>query len=113
MYLIGLVPFGLNKLFSLWLYAQRRQREAARIATWSLGTNILFSLLLIYPLGGAGLALSTSISGAVAFLATLRAVGKTHILAIIAPKNGLQWMLASVLFTFAVIAFKELIHAYL
>ncbi len=113
MYLVGLIPFGLNKLFSLWLYAQRRQREAAKIATWSLGTNILFSLALIYPLGGAGLALSTSISGAVAFFATLHAVGKEHILDIIAPKNGLQWMLASVLFTFIVIAFKELINVYL
>lgn len=113
MYLIGLVFFGLNKLFSLWLYAQRRQAEAAKIATWSLATNIVFSLALISPLGGAGLALSTSISGAVAFIATLRAVGKTHVFAIIRPRKGFQWMLASVLFTFAVIAFKELIHAYL
>ncbi|MEJ2500677.1 MAG: murein biosynthesis integral membrane protein MurJ [Campylobacterales bacterium] len=113
MYLIGLIPFGLNKLFSLWLYAQRRQNEAARIATWSLGTNIVFSLALIVPLGGAGLALSTSLSGAVAFIATLRAVGKAHVSDIIRPKNGFQWMLASVLFTFAVIAFKELLHAYL
>lgn len=113
MYLIGLLPFGINKLFSLWLYAQRRQREAAMIATWSLGTNILFSLALIYPMGGAGLALSTSISGAVAFIATLRAVGREHVSDIIQPKNGGQWLLVSVLFTFAVIAIKELLHAYL
>jgi len=113
MYMLGLVLFGLNKLFSLWLYAQRRQGEAAKIATWSLVTNIVFSLALIYPMGGAGLALSTSISGAVGFAATLRAVGKSHVSDIIRPKNGFQWLLASVLFTFAVIAFKELLHAYL
>ena len=112
MYLVGLVPFGLNKLFSLWLYAQRRQGEAARIATWSLGTNVLFSLALIYPLGGAGLAVSTSLSGIIAFVQTLRAVGRAHVSDIIRPKNGFQWMLASVLFTFAVIAFKELLHVY-
>jgi len=64
-------------------------------------------------MGGAGLALSTSISGAVGFAATLRAVGRSHVSDIIRPKNGFQWLLASVLFTFAVIAFKELLHAYL
>jgi len=112
MYLIGLVPFGLGKLFSLWLYAQRRQSEAAKIATWSLLTNIVVSLSLIYPFGGAGLALSSSISGAVSLAATLRAVGKTHLSDIIRPKSGFRWMLVSVFFTFAVIAFKELLHAY-
>lgn len=113
MYLLGLVPFGLNKLFSLWLYAEHRQGEAARIATWSLGTNIVFSLALIYPLGGAGLALASSIGGGVAFAATLRAVGKTHLFAIIRLKTGVQWLLASVLFTLATVALKELLHVYL
>ncbi len=106
MYLIGLLPFGLNKLFSLWLYAQRRQAEAAKIATWSLGTNILFSLALIYPLGGAGLALSTTISGFVALAATLKAVGKSHLSDIIRPKDGMLWLLASVLFAVMMIGVK-------
>jgi len=113
MYLLGLIPFGLGKLFSLWLYAQRRQSEAAKIATWSLGTNIVLSLALIAPLGGAGLALASSLGGAVAFAATLRAVGRAHVSAIIRAKNGLRWVLAVVLFTVAVLAFKELLHAYI
>ena len=89
MYLAGLLPFGLSKLFSLWLYAQNRQGEAARIATWSLGSNILFSLALIVPLEAAGLALATSISGLIGFVATLRAFGRERFLAIIAHKFGL------------------------
>jgi len=113
MYLIGLIPFGLGKLFSLWLYAQRRQGEAAKIATWSLGTNVLLSLALIAPLGGAGLALASSLGGTVALAATLRAVGRAHVSAIIRPKNGLRWLFAVALFTLAVLAFKELMHAYI
>ncbi|UFS63377.1 murein biosynthesis integral membrane protein MurJ [Sulfurimonas sp. HSL-3221] len=113
MYLVGLIPFGLGKLFSLWLYAQRRQSEAAKIATWSLGTNVVLSLALIAPLGGAGLALASSLGGSVALAATLRAVGRAHVSAIIRPKKGLWWALSLTLFTAAVLVFKELLHAYI
>ena len=75
MYIAGLVPFGLAKLFSLWLYADHRQAEAARIAAKSLGVNILFSLLLIAPMEAPGLALASSLSGWVLLYLTLRAVG--------------------------------------
>ncbi len=111
MYLAGLLPFGLSKLFSLWLYAQNRQGEAARIATWSLGSNILFSLALIVPLEAAGLALATSISGLIGFIATLRAFGEKRFLAIIAHKFGLYWLVGMALFTLLALFFKELLHA--
>ena len=106
MYLIGLLPFGLGKLFSLWLYAQRRQAEAARIATWSLGSNILFSLALIYPLGGAGLALSTTISGFVTLAATLRAVGREHLSDIIRFKEIAVWTAAMAVFAIVLVLLK-------
>ncbi len=83
MYLIGLLPFGLSKLFSLWLYAQQKQSEAAKIATLSLITNISLSLMLITPLGAAGLALSTSISGFVVLIATLRVIGRAELSAML------------------------------
>jgi len=75
MYIVGLLPYGLAKLFTIWLNAQLRQKEVARIATQSLGVNILFSLMLIHPMGAAGLALATSFGGWVAFWLTVRAVG--------------------------------------
>jgi putative peptidoglycan lipid II flippase len=76
MYIAGLLPFGLAKLFSLWLYAMHRQGEAAKIAAKSLGVNILFSILLIAPMAAPGLALASSISGWILFWLTMKAVGK-------------------------------------
>lgn len=36
LYLLGLLPFGLTKLFSLWLYAKLEQKKAAKISLISL-----------------------------------------------------------------------------
>ncbi len=113
MYLVGLVPFGLAKLFSLWLYAQRRQKSAAKIATYSLGTNIVFSLALIYPFGGAGLALATTLGGFVTLGATLYAIGRTQVLDIIRPKSMLLWVFAVAFFALAILGIKETVHGYL
>ena len=41
MYLIGLIPFGLAKIFSLWLYAHEKQFVAAKISMKALGANII------------------------------------------------------------------------
>ena len=113
MYMIGLLPFGINKLLILWLYAQNRQMQAAKIATLSLVGNIVFSLLLITPLGGAGLALASTISGFIAFVATVRAFGKERFLAIISTKYSLLWLFSAIVFTVILLFAKELIHGYL
>ena len=75
MYLIGLLPFGLAKIFSLWLYAKEQQVLSAKISAQSLVANIIFSLILIKPFGAAGLAFSGTLSGFVLFFLTLRAFG--------------------------------------
>ena len=75
MYLIGLLPFGLAKIFSLWLYAKEQQVLTAKISAQSLVANIIFSLILIKPFGAAGLAFSGTLSGFVLFFLTLRAFG--------------------------------------
>ena len=79
MYLVGLIPFGLSKLLSMYLYASHRQMKAAKISTISLGINIIASLSLMYPMGAAGLALAGSIGGWVLFILTLREVGFNHL----------------------------------
>ncbi len=86
MYLAGLLPFGLAKLFSLWLYAMHRQADAAKIAAKSLGFNILFSLALILPLQAPGLALASSLSGWILLYLTLKAVGREIFLDIMRSK---------------------------
>ncbi len=75
MYLIGLIPYGLNKLFALWLYAHHQQSIAAKIATISLITYAFFAFLLIKPLGAQGLALAGSISGIASFVLTIKQFG--------------------------------------
>ncbi len=88
MYLAGLLPFGLAKLFSLWLYATHRQSDAAKIAAKSLGLNIIFSLILIYPMKAPGLALASTLGGWALFLLTLKAVGADIFLDIMRSKNA-------------------------
>jgi putative peptidoglycan lipid II flippase len=113
MYMIGLLPFGLNKLLILWLYAQQQQMKAAKIATLTLGTNIVFSLALITPLGGAGLALASTISGFIGFFATARTFSRAEFLAIISLKKTVLLLLSAAVFTLLLLLAKELIHVYL
>ena len=49
MYLIALIPFGIAKIFSLWLYAHEQQFIGAKISIKALTFNIIFSLILIKP----------------------------------------------------------------
>jgi putative peptidoglycan lipid II flippase len=85
MYLIGLVPFGLAKVFSLWLYSKNQQMKAAKITAISLAWNIVFSLILIIPYEAAGLAFASTLSGLILLHLTLKEFGykkfKDHILA--------------------------------
>lgn len=80
MYLIGLVPFGLAKIFSLWLYAKEQQILSAKISAQSLVANIIFSLILIKPYEAAGLAFASTLSGFVLFFLTIRAFGFNNLI---------------------------------
>ena len=75
MYLIGLVPFGLAKIFSLWLYSHQKQVITAKISAKSLVFNIVFSLVLIAPFGATGLAFSSTMTGFVLFFLTIKEFG--------------------------------------
>ncbi len=113
MYLIGLLPFGLCKLFSLWLYANHQQKKAAQISMISLGANIIFSLALIKPLGVLGLALSGSLSGVVLLSLTIRSYGVKRFLDIILDKK-LAFLFALLLCEGIILFFiKDLLHVYL
>ncbi|MEA2017887.1 MAG: murein biosynthesis integral membrane protein MurJ [Campylobacterota bacterium] len=83
MYLIGLLPFGIAKIFSLWLYSHEKQGVAAKITMKSLGWNIIFSLVLILPYGIVGLALASSLSGFILLHLTLKEFGYNRFLLIL------------------------------
>ena len=61
-YGIGLQAFMLAKILSSAFYAKQDLRTPVKIAFYSLTLNMLFSLIFIWPLAHAGLALSSSLS---------------------------------------------------
>jgi putative peptidoglycan lipid II flippase len=63
MYMLGLIPYGLAKLFALFLYAKKEHRKAAKIATITLLLNVMVSFTLMKVMGASGLALAGSIGG--------------------------------------------------
>jgi len=98
MYMIGLLPFGLAKLFSLFLYASHRHREAAKIAVYSLVTSLSASLILMHPLGASGLALAGSLGGWVLFIFTVREVGSQKFINILKDKRSYYFLISMPLF---------------
>ncbi len=96
MYLIGLLPFGLAKLFNLWLYSRHEQAKAAKIATYSLGGYIIGVLLFFKTLGAVGLALASTLSGFISFILILYFFGWSKF------KNFLEKKLLSI-FLFGIV----------
>ena len=96
MFMLGLLPLGLAKLFSLFLYATYRQGKAAKIATLSVLANIVASLLLMHPMGASGIALAGSIGGWILFIFTVKEVGTQRFIHIIQSKM-LAYLLLSLI----------------
>ncbi len=109
MYMLGLLPLGLQKLFLLWLYANEQQMRAAKIATFSLLFYIIFALTLITPMGAAGLALAGTIGGFVGFILTIKAFGAKNFFSMLASKKVLYLIAGSILFTIFLIVLKSFI----
>ncbi len=107
MYMLGLLPYGLAKLFSLWLYATHNQKRAAKIATFSLLTNIAFSLLLIYPMQAAGLALASSLAGFMLFWLNIKAFGITKLKTFVFDRKIIYTILAACLEIAIIALIKE------
>ncbi len=113
MYMLGLLPYGLNKLFSLWLYASHLQKKAAKIASYSLISNVVLSLALIKPMGASGLALASSISGMVSLIFTIKIFGRKIFLDIILSKKSIYWSILAVIFTLFLLWIKGYVDAYI
>jgi len=103
MYMIGLLPFGLAKLFSMFLYASHRHLKAAKIAIYSLIISVTFSFILMQPMGASGLALAGSIGGWVLFILTVKEVGFDKFTAIVKSKKSIYFVIA--MFGFSIIIY--------
>jgi len=98
MYMVGLMPYGFAKLFSMFLYASNRHTKAAKIATIALVVNVIFSFILMRPLGAMGLALAGSLGGWTLFILTIREVGTNKFFSIIKSKYSLYFLIFMGLF---------------
>ncbi len=111
MYLVGLIPFGLSRIFSLWLYSTHRQKEAAKISAIALGVNIVLSLILVWLFQAAGLALASSLSGFVLLFLTVRAYGSQAFLDIIISKKMLYLLGGALMSIIMIVILKEYFSA--
>jgi putative peptidoglycan lipid II flippase len=106
------VPFGLSRVFSLWLFGFERQREAAWISAISLGVGVIFSFLLVYPLGAVGLALANSIGGLFLLILTIRAFGVKIFLNILYSKKSLILIAVLTCEFFALLALRQILQMF-
>ena len=113
MYMVGLLPFGLAKLFSLFLYASHRHLKAAKIAVYSLITSVSASLILMHPMGASGLALAGSIGGWVLFIFTVKEVGTDKFLNIIKSKRSFYFVGMMIVFSLVVYFVNEWILTFI
>ena len=95
MYMLGLLPYGLARIFSLWLYAHNLQGKAAKISALSLLCGVGFSLILMHPLGASGLALASSLGGVLYFALTIRIFGLKNFIPML--KNAKGWILLAII----------------
>ncbi|TXE86263.1 murein biosynthesis integral membrane protein MurJ [Campylobacter volucris] len=101
-YLLGLIPFGLQKLFSLWLYAKFKQKTAAIIAFKTLFISAFFSIVIILLIKedeykSLGIALASSISAFYLLFANIKEFGFKNLLAILRIKF---WVLSFIFLSF-------------
>ena len=111
MYMIGLLPFGIAKLFSMYLYASQKHLKAAKIALYSLIASVTGSLILMHPMGAAGLALAGSLGGWVLLVLTVKEVGSHTFLEIIRSKKSLYWIVTMALITGVLLWVNQLLVA--
>lgn len=75
---LGLVSFAWVKIMVQGFFARHDTRTPVIVATLSMLLNILVNMVLVGPMGYQGLALSTSISFTVNFLALYGLFGRQH-----------------------------------
>lgn len=75
-YAAGLWAYGLNQVLTRAFYARGEMRTPVRIAWICVGVNLIGNLILIWPLGEAGLAWSTALSATLQWALLRRALAR-------------------------------------
>jgi putative peptidoglycan lipid II flippase len=109
MYLIGLIPYGISKLFSSYMYATHKHLKAAKFSAIALTGNIIFSIILIFPLKVYGLALSSSIAGIIMLCLYIKEFSFKLFLSFFEKKYLFYLILCIIASIIAAIIFKKIL----
>lgn len=122
-YMIGLLPFGLTRIFSLWLYSKKQQAKAAKISVIALaiGTCLSGALILslryynitegiLWDLRYFLIALAGSIGGIVLMIFNIKAFGIHNFLVIMRHKKYALYLFMALGVTF--LALRVFKHFY-
>ncbi|ANV98089.1 murein biosynthesis integral membrane protein MurJ [Helicobacter enhydrae] len=113
-YLIGLLPFGLSRIFSLWLYSHHLQGKAAKFSVIALASGTAIAIASYQTFGVLGIAFSSSCAGFILLFLNAKAIGKENFLSIIAHKKALMILPIILLLEGLILyGFKLLIQGYI
>lgn len=117
-YMAGLLPFGLTRIFSLWLYAKKQQAKAAKysVIALALGTTLSGILILslryfhitegiLWDLRYFLVSLAGSIGGFALMLFNIKAFGIHNFLAIMEHKKYALYLIVALGATFITLQF--------
>ena len=113
MYLVGLIPFGLAKIFSLWLYSQHKQAVAAKISAIALIADVILAIILVNLIKVEGLALAGSLGGVILFVLTIKEFGVKNFLDILSFKHIMIYILFVAIMIVSTISLKGYLSAYI
>ncbi|MBK1973383.1 murein biosynthesis integral membrane protein MurJ [Campylobacter sp. TTU-622] len=111
-YLLGLLPFGLQKILSLWLYAKFKQKIAAFIAFKALTLSALCSIVFILFIEDEknkilAVAFSSSISAFYLLLANIKEFGFKEFFSLISWKFCILFIVIFALIAVLLFEFKS------
>lgn len=101
MFAIGIAPFMLVKILASGFYAKQDMRTPVKIGIMAMISNMVFNVILIWPLKHAGIALATSLSAILnaGFLFYYLNVRKLY-----QPREGWMYFSLRLLFANAILA---------
>lgn len=111
-YMLGLLPFGLQKILSLWLYAKFKQKIAAIIAFKSLLIATVFAIACVFLIKDEefkvlAVALSSSISAIYLLLANIKEFGFKKFINLFSLKEVFLAIIFLVIFTVFLVEIKD------
>ncbi len=123
-YMLGLLPFGLTRIFSLWLYAKKQQAKAAKFSVIALAIGTCLSALfilyfryfnitsgLLWDLRYFFIALAGSIGGFFLMFLNIKEFGIHNFLAIIKHKKYAILLFILLFVTFVLLqVFKQFFY---